>query len=73
MTGLRHVELERAALVGGADDGDLAAQQARDFAADRQPETGAAVLATRAAVGLLERLEDDPLLGGRDTDPGVAH
>ena len=39
---------------------------------DRQAEAGAAVLAARAAVGLLERLEDQPLLVGRDADAGVA-
>ena len=36
-----------------------------------RPETGAAVLAAGAGVGLLEGLEDDLLLLGRDADAGV--
>src|SRR5262249_48312758 len=47
---LRHVELERAALGGSADDRDLAAEHARDLAADGEAEAGAAVLAAGAAV-----------------------
>ena len=43
---------------------DLAAEQPRQLAADRQAEAGAAVLAAGRAVGLLERLEDDLLLVG---------
>ena len=38
---------------------DVAAEQTREVARDRQAEAGAAVLAMRAAVGLAERLEDD--------------
>ena len=49
----------------------LAAEQVRQLAADRETEAGAAVLARRAGVGLLERLEDDPLLLRRDADAGV--
>ena len=52
-------------------DRELAAQQAGDFAADRQAQAGAAVLAAGGAVGLLEGLEDDPLLVLRDADAGV--
>ena len=51
---------------------DFAAEQVRQLAADRQSQAGAAVLAARAGVGLLERLEDDFLLVGRDADAGVA-
>src|SRR5437870_4335651 len=36
-------------------------------------DAGAAVLAAGAAVGLLERLEDDLLLVVLDADAGVAH
>ena len=50
---------------------DFAAEQARNFAADRQAQAGAAVFAAGAAVGLLERLEDDLLLLRRDADAGV--
>ena len=50
---------------------DLAAEQARELAADGEAEAGAAVLAAGAGVGLLERLEDDLLLLGRDADAGV--
>src|SRR5262249_46914780 len=70
---LRQVELERAPRAGRADDRDLAAQQAGDLAADREPEAGATVAAARAAVRLLKRLEDDLLLLGVDADARVAH
>ena len=53
-------------------DADLAAEQARDLAADRQAEAGAAVAAARRPVGLLEGLEDQPQLVLRDADAGVA-
>ena len=56
---------------GLAREADLAAQQRRQLAADRQAEAGAAVLAAGARVGLLERLEDQLLLLGRDADAGV--
>src|ERR1700759_3337460 len=63
-------------LTAGADfalDPQLAAEQTRDLAADREPEPGPSVFAARPAVGLLEWLEDDPLLVARDPDSGVAH
>ena len=50
---------------------DLAAEQLGNFAADRQAEAGAAVLAAGRAVGLLERFEDDLVLVRRDADAGV--
>ena len=49
-------------LPGRARQPDLAAQQPRQLAADRQAQAGAAVLAAGRAVRLLERLEDDLLL-----------
>ena len=52
-------------LPGVALDVDLAAEQARDLAADREAQAGAAVLAAGRAVGLLERLEDQLLLVAR--------
>ena len=58
---------------GRAAQLDLAAEQAGQLAADRQTEAGAAVLAAGAGVGLLEGLEDDALLLGRDADAGVGH
>ncbi len=56
---------------GVLDQPDLAAEQRRELAADREAEAGAAVLAAGAGVGLLERLEDQPLLLRRDADAGV--
>ena len=53
------------------DEAQLAAEQPRQLPADRQAQAGAAVLAAGAAVGLLERLEDDLLLVGRDADAGI--
>ena len=59
-------------LPGELTQADLAAEQPGDLAADRQAQARAAVLAAGAAVGLLERLEDDLLLVRRDADAGVA-
>ena len=67
----RQVERERAALARRAAQLDLAAEQVGKLAADRQAQAGAAVLAAGAGVGLLEGLEDDLLLLGRDADAGV--
>jgi hypothetical protein len=38
-----------------------------------RPRPGSAVLAAGPGIGLLERLEDDPLLFQRDADAAVAH
>ena len=57
---------------GWLETHDLAAEKPRDLAADREAEAGAAVLAARGAVGLLEGLEDDALLVLGDADAGVA-
>ena len=51
---------------------DLAAEQADELAADREPEAGAAVEAGGGAVALRERLEDPLLLLVLDADAGVA-
>ena len=67
----RQVEREGAALAVHAGQPDLAAEQHRQLAADGQAEAGAAVLARGAGVGLLEGLEDQPLLLRRDADAGV--
>src|SRR5258705_8217298 len=71
LLGDRHDERERASLTGGAREPELAAEQARQLAADRQAEARAAVLAAGRAVGLLEGLEDDLLLVRRDADAGI--
>ena len=49
----------------------LAAEQARDLAADRQAEAGAAIFAAGGAVGLLERFEDQLLLVLGNADAGI--
>ena len=56
---------------GGAAERDLAAEQPDQLAADRQAQSGAAVLAGRGAVGLREGLEHARLELGRDADAGV--
>src|SRR5207237_1470364 len=66
-----HVQREGAARVWRALDADLAAQQLRDLAADREAESRAAELAARGSVGLLERLEDQLLLVPGNADAGV--
>jgi hypothetical protein len=74
-TGVRHrqVQGEGAAGAGRAAQREFAAQKARQLAADRKTEAGAAILATGAGVGLLEGFEDDLLLLRRDADPGVGN
>ena len=67
----RQVEGERAALSVDAGELDLTAEQDGQLAADGETEAGAAVFAGRAGVGLLKRLEDEPLLLRRDADAGV--
>ena len=69
--GDRQIERKRAADAGRAAQLDFAAQQARQFAADREAEAGAAVFAAGAGVGLLERLEDDLLFLERNADAGI--
>ena len=71
LEGRGQVERERAAPVDLALDVDLAAEQPRDLAADREAEAGAAVAPARRSVGLLERLEDQAQLVPRDADAGV--
>ena len=60
-------------LPGRAAQLNLATEQAGQFAADRQPQAGAAVFAAGAGVCLLEGLEDDALLFGRNADPGIGN
>src|SRR5690606_16775392 len=48
-------------------------QQASDFAADREPETGASILPAGRSIGLLERLEDQLLLVFRNADARVRY
>src|SRR5262249_56313040 len=69
--GLRQVEVEGAAAPGRAGEADLSTQQARKLPADREPQSRPAVAPARAAVLLLEGLEDDALLLGLDADAGV--
>ncbi len=69
--GLRQVESEHAAFAGSAAQLNFSAEQAGQFAADREPQSGAAVLAAGARIGLLEGLEDDSLFFRRNADAGV--
>src|SRR6202008_454166 len=68
----RQGQREDAALARRALHLDVAAEQPRQIARDRQAEPGAAVLAVRAAVGLTEGLEDDLALVLGDADARVA-
>ena len=67
----RQEEGESAALPVDAGELDFAAEQHGQLAADGEAEAGAAVFARGAGVGLLEGLEDEPLLLRRDADAGV--
>ena len=67
----RHVERERAALAGRAPQPDFPSQQSRQLTADGQPQPGTPEGAAGRGVGLLERLEDQLVLLGRNADPGI--
>src|SRR5688500_1869865 len=69
----RKKQREGRTLARRARQHDLAPEEARDLAADRKAESGAAVLAARGPVRLLESLEDDALLVFRDADAGIGH
>src|SRR5690606_3446694 len=67
----RQVERERTAFARRALERELAAEQVRQFAADRETEARTAIFAAGAGVRLLECFEDDLLLLGGDADTGV--
>src|ERR687894_629001 len=67
----RGIEGELASLARGALHVERAAEQAGDLTRYREAEPSAAVLAARAALPLLEGLEDQPQLVLRDADSGV--
>src|SRR5205823_6355522 len=52
---------------------DLAAEQTRQLAADRETKTRAAEPAVGAGIGLLKSLEDDLLLLRRNADTGIGN
>ena len=65
--------MERAAAAFLALDPDPAAHAFDQPGRDAQAQAGAAVLARRRSVGLLERLEDVRLLVRGNADAGVLH
>ncbi len=67
----RQIESKDTASPGRAVEADLSAEQGRQLAADREPETRAAVAPACAGVRLMERFEDDLLLIGGNADAGV--
>src|SRR5687767_3362320 len=67
----RQIECKATALINVADKPDLSAQQCRELSADGQPKTGAAIAAAGSSIGLVEGLENDSLLVGRDADTRV--
>ncbi|MNC87700.1 hypothetical protein D3C83_34480 [compost metagenome] len=67
------IQRKGAAFTGNAAYADFAPEEPRQFATDGEPEPGAPILAAGCSVSLLERFENDPLLVGRDPDPGVGH
>ncbi len=70
---LRQREREDTALAYPALHLNIAPQQMRQVARDRQAQPGAAVLAMGAAIGLAEGFEDELMLVGPDADAGIAH
>src|SRR6202047_4707600 len=71
--GLWQVEDEGAPSTWSAPQLNFSTQEAGQFAADRQPQTGSTVLTAGAGVCLLESLEDDPLLVHRNTNAGIGN
>src|SRR5262245_62155670 len=71
--GMGQIEHKRAARAGRAAQLDFAAEQVREFPADRQPKPGPAILAAGAGVGLLEGFKDDLLLFKRNSDARVGN
>ncbi len=66
-------EVETAARAVRALHRDLAAHQAHQMAADRQPQARAAIAAAGGGIGLRKRLEQPALLLGRHADARVAN
>ena len=64
--GLRQIQRKCTAHARRALQTYLSTQQSRQFAADRKPQSCAAVLAAGGSIGLLERFENDSLLVGSD-------
>ena len=62
---------ENAALARRAPGAGVALHQARDIAADRQPQPGTAILSRHRVVCLPERLEQTPQIFRCNADPGV--
>src|SRR5260221_441814 len=67
----REIQRECAADSGRTVDMNFSAQEACQFATDREAQSSAAVLAARRAVSLLKRLENHLLLVLRDSDAGI--
>src|ERR1700687_43344 len=69
----RQRDMEGRSRARGAVDPDAATHALDEALRDGETEPGAAELARRAAVGLLEFEKDAALLRRRDADAGVAH
>src|SRR5207244_10134505 len=69
----RHEQGEGRAFAGRRANLELTADEARNLAADRQAKPGAAIFAAGRAIGLVERLEDQPLLLLRNADARVGY
>ena len=67
----REAQAEAAADADGALHADLAAEQHRELAHEREPEPGAIVLAREPAIDLDERQEDTLAVLRLDADAGV--
>jgi len=71
--GLRQIKREVASHAHVASQLDFAAQQTSEFAADRQTQTCASVLAAGTSIGLLKSFKDDSLFFGRNADAGISN
>ena len=69
----RQIQRERAACADRAVQPDFSAKQSRDLTANGEAEAGPSVLPCDGSVCLLERLENDLMFVGRNTDAGIDH
>src|ERR1700728_2416900 len=65
------IQRKRAPLTELAAHMDLATQGVGEFPADREPQSGSAVVAADTPIGLLEGFEYNLLFVLGDTDPGI--
>src|SRR5262249_37289821 len=70
---LREIKRKSAALIRRANQANFPTQERRQFAADRQPQSGPAESPAGSGIGLMEGFEDYSLLIRLNSDSSVTH